>query len=90
MALALRWRTVPVEALSLSHLDGDLVVRNAMTGNTHLLEHPAAGLLAALMEAGEGMTADELAARMGRAASIDAVEALLADFQRLGLAEPAG
>jgi PqqD family protein of HPr-rel-A system len=76
--------------LTLREFDDELVVRNAMTGSTHLLQPLAAEALALLMEAGDGMTAAELADRLGdeAAGGIAAMESLLQEFKRLGLAEP--
>ena len=74
----------------MRELEGELAVRNAMTGSTHLLESPASEVLAALIAAPQGLTPAELAARIDAEAAVGDVEALLAEFQRLGLAEPAG
>jgi PqqD family protein of HPr-rel-A system len=89
----MRWHTVPRETLSLRTFDDELVVRNGATGSTHLLQPLAAEALALLLEARDGMTAAELAARLGDdaedgAAGIAAMEDLLSEFKRLGLAEP--
>jgi hypothetical protein len=90
--ITVRWHTVHREALALRELEGEHVVRNAVTGSTHLLERFAAEVLRLLLEAREGMTAAELAARLGNeaeneAAGIAAMEDLLNEFKRLGLAE---
>ena len=86
----MRWHTVPREALTLHEFDDELVARNAATGSTHLLQPLAAEALALLLEAAEGMTAGELAATLGEesASGIAAMEDLLQEFKRLGLAEP--
>jgi len=86
----MRWQAVPPDALTLRELDGELAVRNALTGSTHLLEAPAAGVLAALIDAETGLTVPELTARTRDALAPADMEELLAEFQRLGLAEPAG
>jgi hypothetical protein len=87
---AVRWHTVSPQALTLRELDDELAVRNAMTGSTHLLQPLAAEALTLLMEAGNGMTAAELADRLGDGAAggIAVMESLLNEFKRLGLAEP--
>lgn len=92
---AVRWHTVPSEELAWRELDGQLVVLNARSGSTHLLEPLAGEVLRALIDEEAGMTVPELVERLhGRAAAEDvaewfsAVEAVLSEFQRLGLAEP--
>jgi len=91
----LRWHTVPPVDLTWRELDGDLVVLNARSGSTHLLEPLAGEVLRALLEAEDGMTISELVARLrednvaeGVSEWLTAVEAVLSEFQRLGLAEP--
>jgi len=93
-ASALRWHTVPPEALTWRELDGDLVVRNACSGSTHLLEPLAGRVLRALIDTSNGMTIEDLVARLHadavpeeRAEEFAAIEAVLSEFQRLGLAE---
>jgi PqqD family protein of HPr-rel-A system len=88
MARALRWRTVSVEALIWHEFDDELVVRNAMSGSTHLLDFPATEVLKALVQAKDGMTAAECARAIGEEGSAAAVDELLREFQRHGLAEP--
>ncbi|MGE5826581.1 MAG: HPr-rel-A system PqqD family peptide chaperone, partial [Bacteroidota bacterium] len=90
-----RWHTVPSEELAWRELDGQLVVLNARSGSTHLLEPLAGEVLRALIDEEAGMTVPELVERLhGRAAAEDVaewfsgVEAVLSEFQRLGLAEP--
>jgi hypothetical protein len=56
MAGAPRWRTAPAEALQWRELEDELVVRNAATGSTHLLEPMAGKALVALARAPAGMT----------------------------------
>ncbi len=91
----MRWHTVPVEALTWRELDGELLVRNACSGSTHLLEPFAGEVLRILLEANAGMSIPDLVARLrGDTAAEDisewsaAIEAVLSEFQRLGLAEP--
>lgn len=86
----MRWQAAPREALLLHELEGELAVRNALTGNTHLLGPLAAELLHHLLES-EGLTSEELAQRVGLEAGQAAeLDELLSDFKRLGLAAPAG
>jgi hypothetical protein len=80
----LRWRTVYPEALNWRELEGELVVRNACTGSTHLLNPLASEVFRALVEAEAGIGVAELTARLDEDTS--AIEAVLADFERLGLA----
>lgn len=91
----MRWHTIPTEELAWRELDGQLVVLNARSGSTHLLEPLAGEVLRSLTEEKAGMTVPELVERLhGHAAEEDvaewsaAVEAVLSEFQRLGLAEP--
>lgn len=81
----LHWQAIPREALTLHEFDGELAVRNAFTGNTHLLDRVAAEVFRRLLDSNGGLTAAELAA--GAEAAL--VEELLYDLKRLGLAAPA-
>jgi len=88
-----RWRSVPHEAIAWREWDGELVVRNERTGSTHLLGPLAGRVLQALLEADGTRSAAELEAGLGDqpAAASDgnvAIDAVLSEFQRLGLAEP--
>jgi PqqD family protein of HPr-rel-A system len=72
-----------------------VVVHNARSGNTHLLESLAGEVLMALVEARAGMNLNDLVARFcsGPASEesaewSDAIQSVLSEFQRLGLAEP--
>ena len=85
----MRWHC-PAEALTWRELEGELVVRSARTGSTHLLEPFAGGVLRALMEAEAGLSAADIVARVGHGDAdkcLAAIEAALAEFQQLGLAE---
>lgn len=91
--LQVRWRAIPREELSWRDLDDELVLRNARTGNTHLLEPLGADVLRALMQSDEPLTAAELAIRLRDEESDDdqwqtSIETALSEFQRLGLAQP--
>jgi PqqD family protein of HPr-rel-A system len=72
-----------------------VVVRNARSGSTHLLEALAGEVLMALIEAGAGLTVHDLVARFcaepasdENAEWPDAIQSVLSEFRRLGLAEP--
>ena len=83
----MRWHCLPGKALAWRELDGEIVVRNERTGSTHLVGAHAAQVLRALMAARGGLELDELAGHIqGERA---AVEDVLLDFERLGLAERA-
>jgi PqqD family protein of HPr-rel-A system len=92
----LRWSTVSPDALARRDFDGDIVVRNARTGSTHLLENFPAEVLRTLMEADEPISVADLEARLRlRGACVEseeewstAIEEVLSEFHRLGLAEP--
>jgi PqqD family protein of HPr-rel-A system len=89
----LRWRSVPIERLALRELDGEVVIRNDITGSTHLLEPLAAEVLRTLASKAEGLSTNELAAQLaGRYEAEEdwskSIEAILSDFLRLGLAAP--
>ena len=90
---ALHWRSVPTDAIAWHKWDGEFVVRNERTGSTHLLGPLAGRVLQALLEADGTRSAAELEAGLGDqpAAASDgnvAIDAVLSEFQRLGLAEP--
>lgn len=85
----MRWHTVPRKLLALRNFHGELVVRNAATGSTHLLQPLAAEVFARLMETRQGLTAKELAGMLNddEASATAAMEQLLDELKRLGLAE---
>jgi len=92
---AQRWQTVPTEALAWREFDGEVVVHNARSGSTHLLEPLAGEVLRALVEGRSGMSVPDLVVRLRESSADDdfaewfgAVERVLAEFERLGLAEP--
>lgn len=89
-----RWHTVCREALTWRQLDGEVAVYNAQSGSTHLLEPLAGDVLRTLVEEGSGMTVPDLISRLrGNVAADDfsdwfaAIENVLSEFERLGLAE---
>ena len=91
---ALRWRTVPREALAWRDWDGDFVVRNHRSGSTHLLGPLAGQVLLALTARDAAVTVEELAATLEAPAAVQAsdwtasIEEVLSEFERLGLALP--
>lgn len=87
-----RWQAVPCKQLARRELDGELVVRNARTGSTHLLEPLAGEILHALIESETRMSIPELVSLLRDEGGTEdewvrAVEAALSEFERLGLAE---
>jgi PqqD family protein of HPr-rel-A system len=89
----LRWHIGALDDLTWQDLDGEIVVRNDLTGSTHLFDSLAAELLHTLISAENPLSADELAARLAAQGEAPgelsrSIEAILSDFQRLGLAEP--
>jgi hypothetical protein len=92
---ASRWRSVAPSAIAWREWDGEFVVRNERTGNSHLLGTLAGRVLGILLDAGEPLGGAEIAARFEKAfpktssgGEATAIEKTLAEFHRLGLAEP--
>lgn len=90
--MAARWQLVSPDALSWRELEGELVVRNAQTGSTHLLEPLAGEAFRVLMAAGGQLSVPELVAQLRSPEEPEdewyaAVESVLEEFRRLGLAE---
>ena len=88
------WRSVPRDAIVWREWDGELVVRNERSGSSHLLGPLAGMVLRVLLEAGGGLRVTDIAAHLSEepvATVADdwcaAVEEVLAEFRRLGLAE---
>jgi hypothetical protein len=86
---------VPRYEIALREWDGEFVVRNESTGNSHLLGLLAGRVLSVLLDARGPLGAAEIATRLDTAVlpmetgqTHDAVEEVLAEFCRLGLAEP--
>lgn len=89
-----RWRSVPRDAVALREFDGEFVVRNESTGNSHLLGLLAGRVLVVLLDARGSLDAAEIASHLDTTVSpvetgeaYDAVEEVLAEFCRLGLAD---
>jgi len=92
---ALRWRSVPPDAIVWREWDGEFVVRNERSGSTHQLAPLAGSVLQVLLEAGGALSVADIAARLGDhlAAAPEpdqyaAIDAVLSEFKRLGLVEP--
>jgi hypothetical protein len=90
-----RWRSIAPNVIACREWDGEFVVRNERTGNSHLLGTLAGRVLGVLLDAGEPLVVAEIAARVEKAfpqastgGEAAAIEKTLAEFQRLGLAEP--
>lgn len=89
-----RWRGVAAEAIVWREWDGEFVVRNERSGSSHLLGALAGQVLQCLLEADAALSAAEIVQRLGgpSAAAADsdlyaAIDKVLAEFHRLGLAE---
>ena len=89
----MRWRIPDGKSLAWRELDDELVLRNDVTGSTHLLDSLGAELLLTLIRAKTSLTSDELAAMLATEGEAPqeispSIEAMLSEFQRLGIAEP--
>ena len=92
----MRWSSLSADAIAWREFDGAVVVRNARTGSTHLLERFPAEVLRTMMGADGPMSVSELEARLSLPATGDengaqwstAIEEVLQNFHRLGLIEP--
>jgi PqqD family protein of HPr-rel-A system len=74
----------------LREWDGEFVVRNEQTGSSHLLGPLAGRVLGILLETDDRLEVAEIAARLGAAGTSEApgaIDEVLAEFRRLGLAE---
>jgi len=93
---ALRWRSVPPDAIAWREWDGEFVVRNERSGSSHLLGPLAGSVLQVLLEADGAMSVADIAAGLGDPSASGApapdqyaaIDAVLSEFKRLGLAEP--
>ena len=69
--------------------DGEFVVRNEESGSTHLLGPLAGRVLQVHLESDAPLDVAGIATKLARSAEPRvSIEAVLAEFQRLGLAEP--
>ena len=86
-------QVIPADMVCWREWEGELVVFNDLTGNTHLL-NPLAGLvLRRLAESDVARSVAELTESIGQreaiepdSALVEAIEAVLIDFERFGLA----
>ena len=88
----MRWQLASPDALAWRELEGEIVVRNAQTGSTHLLEPLATEVFRLLVARSEGLSIEELVAALRVEGDADdewyaRVQTVLAEFKRLGLAE---
>jgi PqqD family protein of HPr-rel-A system len=90
---ALRWRSVSPDAIVWHEWNDEYVVRNELTGSTHLLGPLAGRVLQVLLHADGAMSMAQIAGRLGDLTAGDeadpffAIETVLSEFVRLGLAE---
>ena len=89
------WRSVSPDALDWREWDGEFVVRNERSGSSHLLGPLAGQVLQVLLDVPGGLSVAEIAARLSAEPAETvanewrvAVEEVLIEFRRLGLAEP--
>ena len=91
---ALRWRSVPPDAIVWREWDGEFAVRNERSGSTHQLAPLAGSVLQVLLEAEGALSVADIAARLGESPAAVAadqyagIDTVLSEFKRLGLAEP--
>jgi len=92
---ARRWRIALPAALTWREWAGEFVVRDERTGNTHLLDARAGSVFACLVAAKAGASLSEIAVSVADPSDASdltpAIEAILIEFERIGLAvrEPA-
>ena len=100
MSFAPHWRSVAPDAIVWREWDGEFVVRNERSGSSHLLGPLAGRVLQIFLDAKGGLRVADIAVKLAAewpnefgptadASDVDAaIEAVLAEFHRLGLAEP--
>ena len=93
----LRWRSAPRDAIVWREWNDEVVVRSERSGSTHLLGPLAGRILRVLLQAPRAMSVEDIADRLGeRQQAADdpdwyaAIDAVLSEFQRLGLVEAEG
>lgn len=87
----MRWRLVS-HSLAWRELDGEIVLRSAQTGSTHLLGPLASTVFRMLAEAPDGLAIEDIHAGLGDSGEpadewYASIETVLAELRRLGLAE---
>ena len=90
---SLLWRSTERDVISWREWDGQCVVRNSRTGNTHLLSPFASQILLTLVSSDSGVASPRLAGELSSsilhdANRVAAVEQVLTEFQRVGLVHP--
>jgi len=86
---------MPHDAIIWREWDDEFVVRNEHSGSTHMLGPLAGAVLQVLLGAGGALSSAEIVSGLGdQAAALDvsdrcaAIDTVLSEFRRLGLAEP--
>ncbi|HEV8330621.1 MAG TPA: hypothetical protein VGQ22_04325 [Steroidobacteraceae bacterium] len=85
---------MPHDAIVWREWNGEFVVRNECSGSTHLLAPLAGSVLQVLLEADGALIVADIAARLDDPAAAAgpegyaAIDAVLSEFNRLGLAQP--
>lgn len=89
------WRSVSRDAIVWREWDGEFVVRNERSGSSHLLDTLAGRVLQVLLRADRALGSADIASRLGEGevVAIDAdgcvaIDVVLSEFHRLGLAAP--
>lgn len=86
------WQLVCIDLLSWRELDGEVVLRSAQTGSTHLLNPLASAVFCVLAGANAPLSVEEIHSGLRQYGEPEdewyaSIEAVLAEFRRLGLAE---
>lgn len=91
-----RWFSITPHSLAWREWDGEFVVRNERSGSTHLVGPLAGRVLQVLLQSRGGMSIQDIMDRLGEppapADQVEwhtAIDAVLSEFQRLGIAEAA-
>ena len=90
-----RWRSVAPDAIVWREWEGEFVLRNERTGSSHLLSPLAGSVLQVLLHSDRALTSIDIATRLGQAHAVAtdadgcaAIDEVLSEFHRLGLAAP--
>lgn len=90
-----RWRSVPPDVIACREWEGEFVVRNERTGSSHLLGPLAGRVLQVLLHANAALCVTDIAAQLSDELAVTdgtdrhaAIDAILSEFHRLGLAQP--
>lgn len=86
---------MPHDAIVWREWDGEFVARNERSGSTHMLGPLAGAVLQVLLGAGSALSSAEIVSGLDDQAGASdgtdpcaAIDAVLTEFRRLGLAEP--